>query len=210
MEGETVVIVGGIMVHKGLLGFLPAVIVAACGSFVADQIFFLLGRRFRNHAFVQKAQQKPAFARALEIFDKHPALFVFAFRFIYGLRTVSPIAIGTTRLPARTFLIVNAIAAAVWGVTFISAGYFFGHAIEKAVGRFSPSPGTVIAIVAGVAVIAGIVLLVRRRRAERAEQTGVSRTARDAAACGPPAPAPSSLPQPEHRESRRTDRDDPL
>ncbi|WP_235522797.1 DedA family protein [Novosphingobium sp. Leaf2] len=203
------VIIGGIMVHKGLLAFVPAVIAATCGSFVADQIFFLLGRRFRDHAFVRKAQQKPAFAKALEIFDKHPALFVFAFRFIYGLRTVSPIAIGTTRLPARTFLLVNAVAAAVWGVTFISAGYFFGHAIEKAMGRFSPSPGMVVAIVVVVAVIAGIVLLVRRRLAERGEQAGVSRTAPDAATCGPPAPAPSSLPQPEPRESRRTDRADP-
>ena len=47
-------------------------------------------------------------------FDRHPTLFVFAFRFLYGLRTVSPVAIGTTRLPTARFMALNGTAALVW------------------------------------------------------------------------------------------------
>lgn len=168
VEGETVVVIGGIMVHRGFLSFLPAIVAASAGSFVADQIFFLLGRRFRNHAFVQRVQRKAAFAKALSTFERHPTLFVFAFRFLYGLRTVSPIAIGTTRLPARTFLLINAIAAIVWGAVFVSAGYFFGSAIEAMFGKIRSVADVVLPIGAvAIAIGAAGVLIRRRRSADR-------------------------------------------
>lgn len=157
------VILGGVMVHRGILAFLPAVAVAAAGSFVADQAFFLIGRRFRNHRMVRKVQGTPAFAKALAAFDRHPTLFVFAFRFLYGLRTVSPLAIGTTRLPTRTFLLVNALAAIVWGAVFVTVGYCFGTAIEAAFGRLRSAEHIAFAAV-GVAVLVGLAAAIARRR----------------------------------------------
>jgi len=164
VEGETIVVIGGMMVHRGILPFLPAIAAAAGGSFLSDQLFFMLGRRFRDHSIVQRIQRKPAFAKALATFDRHPLLFVFAFRFLYGLRTVSPIAIGTTQLRARTFLLLNAAAAAVWGATFVSVGLFFGTAIEEAFGRIKSL--THVLIGAGVAalVLWLVLAFVRRRR----------------------------------------------
>ena len=135
VEGETVVVLGGMMVHRGVLPFLPAIVAAAIGSFAADQLFFFLGRAFRHRPFVKRQQRKPAFVKALATFEKHPLLFVFAFRFVYGFRTVSPVAVGTTSLAARTFLMINALAAAVWATVFVSLGYSFGAAIGKMVGR---------------------------------------------------------------------------
>ena len=129
-EGETVVVIGGIMVHRDLLPFLPAIAVAACGSFIADQIFFWIGRRHRDHRFVVRMKRRPAFARAVAAFERHPVAFTFAFRFLYGLRTVSPIAIGTTRLTTARFVTINAVAALAWAATFILLGYCFGHAFE--------------------------------------------------------------------------------
>jgi membrane protein DedA with SNARE-associated domain len=166
VEGETMVILGGVMVHRGILAYLPAVVAAAAGSFVADQIFFFIGRRFRHHRFVRRFQDKPAFAKALSAFDRHPALFIFAFRFLYGLRTVSPLAIGTTRLPARTFLLVNALAAIVWGAVFVTVGYCFGTAIEAAFGRLRSAEHIAFAAI-GVAVIVGLAVAIAKRSRAR-------------------------------------------
>ncbi len=154
------------MVHRGLLPLLPAIAAASTGSFMADQMFFLLGRHFRNHALVRKVQQKAAFSRALATFDRHPALFVFAFRFLYGLRTVSPIAIGTTGLSARTFLLINATAAIVWGAAFVSMGYAFGTAIEAAFGKIR-SVAHILLAVGAVAMVIGLAVMVRRGRRSR-------------------------------------------
>lgn len=130
VEGETVTVLGGIMVHRGLFDFLPAVLVASLGSFLADQTFFMIGRHFRNATYVAKVRSRPAFQRALAVFERHPIGFVFAFRFLYGLRTISPIAMGTTTLNTSTFMAINATAALVWGASFVTLGYVFGQGIE--------------------------------------------------------------------------------
>ena len=135
VEGETVTVLGGIMVHRGLFALLPAILAASLGSFLADQAFFLIGRRFRDAAYVRNARARPAFQRALAIFERHPAGFVFAFRFLYGLRTISPLAIGTTMFPTARFMAINAAAALLWGATFVSLGYVFGQGIEALFGR---------------------------------------------------------------------------
>ena len=135
VEGETVTMIGGAAVHRGLLSFWPAVGAAALGSFVGDQAWFLAGRYFRDTAQVQKLTASTGFQHAHTIFNLHPALFVFGFRFIYGMRTISPIAIGATDYPMSHFVMLNALAALVWGCLFVTLGYWFGTGIEAAFGR---------------------------------------------------------------------------
>src|SRR5690242_20928624 len=48
-EGETAAVAGGLLAHQGYFALPSAMAAAAAGSLVADQIFFLLGRRFRAH-----------------------------------------------------------------------------------------------------------------------------------------------------------------
>lgn len=168
IEGETVVVLGGVMVHRGALGFMPAVLAASLGSFLADQFFFTLGRRFRHHSYVQRLQMRPAFQRALGAFERHPTLFVFAFRFLYGLRTISPLAIGTTSLSATRFLLINAVAALVWATIFIGLGFLFGQAIEAMFGRVRAVEHVLIPL-AAVAIIAGLAIhIIHGRREARA------------------------------------------
>ncbi|USU10516.1 DedA family protein [Sphingomonadaceae bacterium OTU29MARTA1] len=138
IEGETMVLAGGLFAHEGLLSLPGTMIAAAAGSFVADQAFFAAGRRFREHRWVKRAQGKPAFAKALQTLERHPIGFIFAFRFLYGLRTVSPIAIGTSHVPTRTFLCINAASAAVWATLFTGLGYVFGTGVAELLGRYRP------------------------------------------------------------------------
>lgn len=165
IEGETVVVLGGVMVHRGLIAYPAAIAAAALGSCIADQIFFALGRRFRDHRYVRRVQQKAAFRRAIDVFEQRPMLFVFGFRFLYGLRTVSPIAIGTTALPASRFMAINALAAVVWATVFVTLGYLFGEGIEAAFGRVR-DVGHVLLPVLAVLLLVGLAAHFRHRRRE--------------------------------------------
>ena len=166
IEGETVVIIGGLLAHQGMLPLVGAAIAASAGSFAADQLFFATGRRFRNHPRVQRIEAKPAFAKALALFERYPTAFVFGFRFLYGLRTVSPMAIGTTSIRTSKFAAINAAAATVWGILFTGIGYVFADGIEKVFGRIKSFEHVVIGVALGAAIIFGLFKLWRRRRVQ--------------------------------------------
>lgn len=169
IEGETIVVTGGLLAHNGLLPFFGVAIAAAAGSFIADQLFFALGRRFRDHSRIKRIEAKPAFARALTLFEHHPTAFVFGFRFLYGLRTVSPIAIGTSAIRTHRFAAINAAAAAVWAVLFTGIGYVFADGIERFFGKIKSVEHVVIGVLVGAAIIGGGIHLIRRSRAKRSQ-----------------------------------------
>ena len=167
LEGETAVVTGGLIAHAGLVGLPGAMAAASVGSCVAAQRVVVIGRYFRDRA-ARWARGKPVFARALGWMESHPVGFIFAFRFIYGFRTVSPFAIGTTQVPARLFIAVNIAAAIVWGCAFTAIGFFFGREFEALLGRYAPSRHTLLVAGAGVAGALVLALIARwawRRRA---------------------------------------------
>lgn len=135
LEGEAVVVTGGVLAHKGLLPFWGVAACAAAGSLLIDQFWFFAGRFFRDRRWVRRVRERPAFRRALALLERHATLFILAFRFVYGIRTVSPIAIGTSRVATGRFVALNAVAAAVWGPVITAAGYFLGHAADTLLHR---------------------------------------------------------------------------
>ncbi len=154
-EGETSVVTGGLFAHQHLVPLVGSAAAAVTGSFLADQLFFFAGRRYRDTKRVRRIAEKPAFAKALDTLDRHPTVFILGFRFLYGLRTISPIAIGTSHVPARTFVVLNAISALVWGVLFTGIGYVFGDGLIELVDKVMPKQK-----LAGVAILNAVAALV--------------------------------------------------
>jgi len=147
-EGETSVVTGGLLAHEAMLPLVGTGIAAATGSFAADQLFFFIGRRYRDTDRIRRMTAKPAFAKALGTLDRHPTAFILGFRFLYGLRTISPIAIGTSHVPTRTFVLLNAISAIVWAALFTGIGYLFGDQVLALLGGNK---------LVGIAILIGVV-----------------------------------------------------
>ncbi|WP_068074709.1 DedA family protein [Novosphingobium lentum] len=171
LEGETAVVIGGILARHGSFSPVAAALAAWLGSFIADQGFFLLGRWRRQSKLVTRIAAKPTFARALAMIETHPIKFCVAFRFIYGFRMAGPMAIGVSKVPARLFLALNLVSAAVWAAAFTSLGYSFGLAFEKFLRR-ALSPLHVAMLVTVVGSVALVAILIRNRRRLRAETQG--------------------------------------
>jgi len=72
---------------------------ATAGSGILDHLLFVAGRRFRSHRLVTRASEQPAFAKALRFIERYPISYILVFRFIFGLRVASPIAIGVSSVP---------------------------------------------------------------------------------------------------------------
>jgi membrane protein DedA with SNARE-associated domain len=153
-EGESILLIGGMLAHRGTLNAPAVVAVAFAGTVFTDQLCFWIGRRHRDSRLVMKARANPAFARALRFIERWPTGYILAFRFLYGLRVVSPIALGVSQVPASRFVPLNLIAAAIWAPLFVMLGYVFGGVVESVLGRIvSVERYVLIAVVVGAIVL---------------------------------------------------------
>jgi len=175
LEGETIVVVAGFLAHQGIVNPFAVTAAAFLGSFLGDQFCFFLGRRHASHPYVARLAQRPVFRKILSAIEDHPKKFILTFRFIYGIRTISPVAIGLSAIPARQFLVLNALSAAVWAAAFTVLGYVFGHAVESVIGDLKAIEHKIFAV-AGIAlaVFAAYQIGLRLRRRSVAKRVAVA------------------------------------
>ena len=134
LEGETVAMIGGMSAHRGLFALPAAWAAVLAGTMIADQGLFYAGRLLKDRR-IQKLRATERFQKAQLRFERYPQAFVMLFRFFYGLRTVSPLLIGTSGFSAARFAILNLIAAIAWLSLFVGLGYIFGLGIERLIAR---------------------------------------------------------------------------
>lgn len=134
VEGETVLVLGGFAAHRGYLE-LPWVILAAfVGSLCGDQLFFFLGRRHSHFILERRPAFKGKMERANRLITRFQTPLILGFRFLYGLRTVIPFALGASTVAVLRFIVLNAIGALVWAIGVAVGGYVFGNALELVMG----------------------------------------------------------------------------
>ncbi len=129
LEGETFVIFAGFAAQKGLINIWLLFLMAWLGSMAGDQICFFVGRRFGTRILHHLPRIEPAVERALGWLENYAIVFILSYRFMYGLRNVSGVAVGLSHIPWKKFAIWNAIAAFVWAAAFSGFGYLFGDVI---------------------------------------------------------------------------------
>lgn len=165
IEGETMLILSGLAAHRGYLDFTLVVLAGALGGALGDVGYFVLGRHYRDQLLQRFPKLAPGIARVRTMIERHPDGTIFSVRFLYGLRTVGPIAIGSTQVSLGRFIAMNAIGALAWSVCWAGAGFVLGKSAERLLGELSRYEG---AIVVGILVVGGIAALVLhwRRRAD--------------------------------------------
>jgi len=130
LEGETILVLAGFLAHRGFLSLPLVILVALAGSFAGDQLFFFIGRN-RGSAFLKKRPHwQQRVERVNRLLQRHPLLIVLGFRFVYGLRTATPLVIGASAFPTWRFVALNFLGALAWSAVIGSAGYLFGQALE--------------------------------------------------------------------------------
>ncbi len=130
MEGETVLIIAGLLAHSGHLRLPWVMLVAFAGAFTADQLFFQIGRR-KGKAFLERRPGwEPRIDRIRRFLVGYQVLAILGYRFLYGLRTITPVVIGASGFPTHRFVALNLCSTLLWSVVVSSAGYYFGHLVE--------------------------------------------------------------------------------
>lgn len=125
--------------YKGHLSFPIVLLISFIGTLTADQTLFYVGRHYGPGLLKRKPQWREKVDKIFTLLHRHNIGFILTFRFIYGIRTLSPLVIGASGVSAKRFTMLNLIAAVLW--TLISCtggyalGYFFGDAIEELIDK---------------------------------------------------------------------------
>ena len=170
-SGDIVLFAGGFFANGGRAALPPVVLAAMSGALISDNAVYWIGRRggrpllhrilkTRLLSFLLDAK---SLGRVERYFDEHGGKTVFVGRFGPGLRSMTPLFAGVSRMKYRRFLPYNLASVAVWATVYGAIGYAFGEywddllAVARSVGF-----GLVALVVLSLA------FYVYRRRARRA------------------------------------------
>ncbi|MBE0669630.1 MAG: DedA family protein [Anaerolineales bacterium] len=126
-EGETVLILGAFMAHRGYLSLPLVILFGVLAAFASDQFFFWMGRTQGIRFLVKRPAWKPHVEKAKSLLGRNTNLLFLGIRFMYGLRTVLPFVIGMSRLDPKKFVFLDFMSACLWAMTFGLAGHFIGR-----------------------------------------------------------------------------------
>jgi membrane protein DedA with SNARE-associated domain len=164
LEGGMVGMIAGGLSHRGYMQ-LPWVICVIFGcAFCADQFFFQVGKRNGKNLLAKRPKWEPQVSRVRRFLVTYHIIAVLGFRFIYGMRTITPIVIGASGFDTRRFVIMNLCSTLLWATAVGCSGYFFSHFLAT---LFSDVRHHIVAILFAGLVIGGGIWLCRRWMREK-------------------------------------------
>ncbi len=163
-EGETILVWGGVAAHRGYMA-LPWVILAGfIGSLCGDQLFFFLGRWHSQNILGKHPSWKIRVDKAQRVLERFRIPLILGFRFLYGMRTVTPFMIGMSTVPILKFVFLNAVGALVWAIVVGTGGYLFGSALEILIDNIKHYELEVLVAIAATGGLIWAIYLYHRRR----------------------------------------------
>ncbi|HEY7674745.1 MAG TPA: DedA family protein [Burkholderiales bacterium] len=160
-EGETIVLLAGAAAHFGYLELHWIIATALTGSIAGDQLWYTLGRRWGPRIISLRRSWQERAVRVHHHLRRHQDWLILSFRYYYGLRSITPFAIGSAQVPKLRFFVLNFIGAVLWSISFGFAGYFLGEATDYLIEDFKRYG---LYALGGVILIAIAILFARRMR----------------------------------------------
>jgi membrane protein DedA with SNARE-associated domain len=172
IEGETILALAAVAAHRGYLSLPWVIAAAAAGGFLGDQIYFFVGRFAGDRVLARWPTLQPGAERVRQLLDRYDTPLILGVRFLYGLRTVGPIAIGMSRVPWLRFALFNLIGAILWAALVAGIGYALGEALTRVLGDLKRVEEWVFGaiLVGGLALVAWL-----HRRGRRAAAAAAGR-----------------------------------
>jgi len=130
LGGGFVALLGaGVLSFMGKMDISLSIAIAFSANFIGDSLMFYMSRYHKKEMmeYFKKHRRKLAFSHLL--LKKHGSWIIIVKKFIYGLKTLIPLAVGLTKYDFWKFSGYNAIGAAIWAVVVGGLSYLFGGAL---------------------------------------------------------------------------------
>lgn len=124
-------VAASVLSFMGKMDLTLSITIAFLGNAFGDILLFWMTRYQKTmmKEGLKKHRRKLALSHIL--IKKHGDWVIFIQKFIYGLKTVVPIAIALTKYDFKKFAVLNVLAAAIWALAFGLSSYYFGAVLSK-------------------------------------------------------------------------------
>lgn len=165
VEGETALLLAGLLAHMGYLDLSGVIIAGFLGAAAFDNAAFLVGRR-GGREFLQRRPSLQAKAAPVErLVRDHGRLAAFGMHFLYGLRAVTALLLGASGVRLARFTPYNALGVALWSILVGWLGYVAGQALAVLIDEYGQYELPIVLVILTAGSLTG--WLVYRRRHNR-------------------------------------------
>jgi membrane protein DedA with SNARE-associated domain len=135
LEGETILVMAGFFAERGYLQLPFVIATACCGAYSGHVFWFWLGRTQGVKLLDRFPRMKRHFGKGIRLFERYGAPAIFITQWLYGLRITCAVIIGISKVSTIKFLLYEAFTCIVWAIIIGTAGFYFGRAVERVLGR---------------------------------------------------------------------------
>jgi membrane protein DedA with SNARE-associated domain len=136
LEGEMVLILSGAAAYHGYMSLPLVMVIAFLGALLHDAFLFFVGRFFGQKILHGQYRGQRGITKIVNLIQKHDRYFIMSFRFIYGIRTLTPIVVGAGSITFKRYFSLVAISAALWAIIVSYVGYSCAMALENIIEHF--------------------------------------------------------------------------
>jgi len=130
LPGDSLLFVIGSLAATGQLHIAGIALLLLAAAILGDTVNYHIGYFFGPKAFNAKHNRffkREHLLMTHQFYERHGGKTIIIARFIPIIRTFAPFVAGMGSMSYRRFICYNVVGAALWVVTVIGAGYFFGN-----------------------------------------------------------------------------------
>jgi len=119
----------GVLSYMGKMDLAASMAVAMVSNFLGDTLLFYMARYHKHDVLKYFHKHRRKLALSHMLMKKHGSWIIFMQKFVYGIKTLIPLAIGITKYDFTRFSVLNFFAALLWAAVVGLGSYLAGKPI---------------------------------------------------------------------------------
>ncbi len=171
IEGEIFLLIAGSMAYHGYFQLPIVMLFSFVGAVIHDQSLYWVGYFGGEHILKRFPSLKKKSDKARKLMKKHNTALILGFRFVYGIRTITPIIVGISGVPQKKYALLTFPAAAVWAIVISCLGYYFAEMVEVIQAKFENGQKIIGIIILAVVILGLAIYFLTKKGAKKENKT---------------------------------------
>lgn len=132
LGGGFVALIGaGVLSFMGKMDLTLSITIAFLANALGDFMLFYMARYQKSIMMEGLRKHRRKLALAHIMMKKNGSWIILIQKFVYGIKTLIPIAIGLTKYDFKRFAVLNILSAGAWALIFGFGSYYSGSFLMK-------------------------------------------------------------------------------